>query len=125
MPHRHRFSPHRTPHHPWGGAPTPPPRYVIVLKPQTADGEGHPEHGPELRKTAAWVTGEEGASGYPRYAGDGLVADVDPRTRTVEAVTVDGEELPYGWVALVADDGADDGDDAEETEGARDADRPG
>ncbi|MGH3313638.1 MAG: hypothetical protein ACRDP3_24150 [Streptomyces sp.] len=79
--------------------------FDIVLKPQIADIEGHPEHGPELRVMSVRATGAQGASGYPRYAGEGVEADIDPRTRTVEAVTVDGEELPYGWVALIAPDG--------------------
>lgn len=80
------------------------PHYDIVLKPQTADFEGHPRHGPVLRVMSVRATGAKGATGYPRYAGEGVEADIDPRTRTVEAITVDGEELPYGWVALVADE---------------------
>jgi len=79
------------------------PHYDIVLKPQTADIEGHPVHGPVLRVMSVRKTGALGVTGYPRYAGEGVEADIDPLTRTVEAVTVDGEELPYGWVALVAD----------------------
>ncbi len=78
--------------------------YDILLKPQTADIEGHPVHGPVLRVMSVEATGSLGESGYPRYAGEGVEADIDPRTRTVEAVTVDGEELPYGWVALIADE---------------------
>jgi hypothetical protein len=81
------------------------PHYDIVLRPQTADFEGHPEHGPVLRTLHVRATGAQGETGYPRYAGEGVEADIDPRTRTVEAVTVDGEELPYGWVALIAPDG--------------------
>lgn len=77
---------------------------MVVIRPQIADPEGHPDHGPELRRTTVRATGEEGVSGYPRYAGEGVAADIDPRTRTVEAVTVDGGELPYDYVALVADD---------------------
>jgi hypothetical protein len=77
-------------------------RYDIVLRPQLTDTEGHPRHGGTLRTATVQATGQLGASGYPRYAGEGVVADVDPRTRNVEAVTVDGEELPYGWVAQVA-----------------------
>lgn len=83
------------------------PRYDVLLQPQTADFVGHPEHGPVLRVITVRATGAHGETGYPRYVGDGVEADVDPRTRTVEAITVDGEELPYGWVALIADeDGA-------------------
>ncbi|MEU6394064.1 hypothetical protein [Streptomyces sp. NPDC046939] len=80
-----------------------PTRYTVVLKPRVADEEGRPDHGNPLRTVPVTATGEEGASGYPRYAGEGVQADIDPRTRTVEAVTVDGEELPIGWVAEVAD----------------------
>jgi hypothetical protein len=81
------------------------PSYDILLQPQTADFEGHPEHGPVLRVITVRATGAAGESGYPRYAGEGVEADIDPRTRTVEAITVDNEELPYGWVALVAEPG--------------------
>lgn len=55
-----------------------------------------------MRSAVVEATGEMGASGYPRYAGNGIVADVDPRTRTVEAVLVDGAELDYGLTAVVA-----------------------
>lgn len=81
-----------------------PQRYTVVLKPQLADAEGHPEHGSALRGAVVRATGGTGASGYPCYEGEGVRADIDPETRTVEAVTVDGAELPYGWVAQVADD---------------------
>lgn len=84
--------------------PEAPTRYTVVLKPQIADAQGRPDHGDPLRSVPVTATGEEGASGYPRYAGEGVQADIDPRTRTVEAVTVDGEELPIGWVAEVADE---------------------
>ncbi|OEU89348.1 hypothetical protein DB35_20490 [Streptomyces abyssalis] len=81
--------------------------FDILLQPQTADFEGHPEHGPVLRVISVRATGAQGESGYPRYAGEGVEADIDPRTRTVEAITVDGDELPYGWVAEIAEeDGA-------------------
>ncbi|MFJ9038849.1 hypothetical protein ACIRF8_19925 [Streptomyces sp. NPDC102406] len=83
-----------------------PSRCTVVLKPRLTDAEGRPDHGNPLRTVAVTATGAVGASGYPRYEGEGVQADIDPRTRTVEAVTVDGEELPYGWVAEVADVGA-------------------
>ncbi|MFI1742623.1 hypothetical protein [Streptomyces sioyaensis] len=51
--------------------------------------------------TVVEATGETGASGYPRYAGHGIVADIDPSTRTVEALLVDGAELDYGLIATV------------------------
>ncbi|WP_260610438.1 hypothetical protein [Streptomyces sp. WAC06614] len=54
-----------------------------------------------LRTAVVEATGAVGASGYPRYEGDGVQADIDPRTGAVEAVTVDGDELPYGWIAQV------------------------
>ncbi|GHC57422.1 hypothetical protein [Streptomyces cinnamoneus] len=81
------------------------PRYTVVLKPQLTDAEAHPRHGSPLRAAAVEATGELGVSGFPRYVGEGIEAEIDPETRTVEAVTVDGDELPYGWVAQVADDG--------------------
>lgn len=54
-----------------------------------------------MRSAVVEATGETGASGYPRYAGHGIVADIDPSTRTVEAMLVDGAELDYGLTALV------------------------
>jgi hypothetical protein len=80
-------------------------QYDIQLRPQVADSEGHPDHGPVLRTVTVHATGSLGHSGYPRYAGEGVEADIDPRTRTVEAITVDNEELPYGWVASVGEPG--------------------
>lgn len=77
-------------------------RYVLVLQPQVADAEGHPEHGATLRTATVEATGEEGVSGFPRYVGEGVQAEIDPVTRTVEAATLDGAELPYGWVLEVA-----------------------
>ncbi|MEU7137658.1 hypothetical protein [Streptomyces sp. NPDC046261] len=81
------------------------PRYTVVLKPQLTDEEAHPRHGATLRSATVEATGELGRSGFPRYSGEGVQADIDPETRTVEAVTVDGKALPYGWVAQVADNG--------------------
>ncbi|MFM9371110.1 hypothetical protein [Streptomyces sp. Da 82-17] len=81
-----------------------PERFTVVLKPQLTDAEGHLDHGTALRSATVERTGDTGASGFPRYEGDGVHVDIDPSTRTVEAATVDGEELPYGWVAEVADD---------------------
>lgn len=49
-----------------------------------------------IRSAVVEATGETGASGYPRYAGEGVVADIDPATHAVEAVLVDGAELDYG-----------------------------
>ncbi|MFF3729118.1 hypothetical protein ACFYXM_01985 [Streptomyces sp. NPDC002476] len=68
-----------------------------------------------LRSAVVAATGETGASGYPRYAGEGVVADIDPATRTVEALLVDGAELDYGLSVRINErtadapgDGADD-----------------
>ncbi|WP_244257993.1 hypothetical protein [Streptomyces sp. Tu 2975] len=49
------------------------------------------------------ATGELGASGFPRYVGDGVEVDIDPETRAVEALLVDGAELSLGLVARVVD----------------------
>lgn len=57
-----------------------------------------------MRTALVDFTGELGASGYPRYEGEGVQADIDPETRAVEAVTLDGSELPYGWVAQISED---------------------
>ncbi|MGH4033099.1 hypothetical protein ACQB60_29655 [Actinomycetota bacterium Odt1-20B] len=50
-----------------------------------------------VRSETVEFTGDVGESGYPRYEGGGLQVDIDPEERTVEAATVDGEELTYGW----------------------------
>lgn len=53
------------------------------------------------------ATGETGASGYPRYAGEGMVADIDPATHTVEALLVDGAELDLGLSVRISERTAD------------------
>ncbi|MER7173506.1 hypothetical protein [Streptomyces mesophilus] len=78
-----------------------PSRFTVLLKPQLTDADSHVDHGGVLRSATVEATGMTGASGFPRYAGEGIEADIDPQTRTVEAITVDGDELPYGWVAEV------------------------
>ncbi|WP_055591425.1 hypothetical protein [Peterkaempfera griseoplana] len=80
---------------------SPAPRYLLALKPRIADAEGHPDHGATLRTATVRATGELGVSGFPRYEGEGVLAEIDPGTRTVEAATLDGAELPYNWVLLV------------------------
>ncbi|MFD6044250.1 hypothetical protein ACFWG7_23435 [Streptomyces koyangensis] len=84
--------------------------YTVVLKPQLADAEGYPEHGSPVRETRVEATGDLGASGYPRYAGSGVQADIDPATGVVEAITVDGDELPLGYVAQAREGDAAGGD---------------
>ncbi|MEV0123627.1 hypothetical protein AB0I16_19210 [Streptomyces sp. NPDC050703] len=64
---------------------------------ETADTRG------TLRSAVVRATGETGASGYPRYTGDGMEADIDPVSRAVEALLVDGAELDYGLMVRVAD----------------------
>lgn len=54
-----------------------------------------------VRSAVVAPTGGNGASGYPRYSGEGMVADIDPATRTVEALLVDGSELDYGLKPIV------------------------
>ncbi|WNI20841.1 hypothetical protein [Streptomyces sp. ITFR-16] len=58
-----------------------------------SDGRGR---GAAIRSAVVTATGDTGESGYPRYEGDGMVADIDPDTQTVEALLVDGSELGYG-----------------------------
>lgn len=80
-----------------------PQRFEVLVVPHHA--EGHDlAHLAEvaIRSAVVEATGETGASGYPRYAGGGIVADIDPETRTVEALLVDGFELDYGLSARVA-----------------------
>ncbi|MEU2248457.1 hypothetical protein [Streptomyces sp. NPDC019224] len=65
-----------------------------------SDGRGP---GTAIRSAVVTATGETGETGYPRYAGEGMVADIDPRTRAVEGLLVDGAELAYGLSARVAE----------------------
>ncbi|MFJ2113266.1 MULTISPECIES: hypothetical protein [unclassified Streptomyces] len=74
-----------------------PQRFEILLVAAFTEGDESPptsEHA--LRSAVVEATGETGESGYPRYVGDGMEADIDPRTRTVEALLIDGFELDYG-----------------------------
>lgn len=59
--------------------------------------------GAAIRSAIVAATGETGESGYPRYAGDGMVADIDPATHTVEALLIDGSELDYGLSVRVSE----------------------
>ncbi|MFJ2092823.1 hypothetical protein ACIOEW_26680 [Streptomyces sp. NPDC087901] len=63
--------------------------------------------GAAIRSAVVAATGETGESGYPRYAGDGMVADIDPETHTVEALLIDGSELDYGLSVRVSERKAD------------------
>ncbi|MFE6227849.1 MULTISPECIES: hypothetical protein [unclassified Streptomyces] len=83
---------------------THPNRYEILLVPaHVEDRGGAGVADSAVRSAVVERTGRQGASGYPIYEGHGIVADVDPETRTVEALLVDGRELDYGLVALVRD----------------------
>jgi hypothetical protein len=82
---------------------TEPQRFTILLVPEhIEDADGAFAEDSAVRSAVVEATGEMGETGYPRYAGDGIVADIDPRTRTVEAVLIDGAELDYGLNATVA-----------------------
>lgn len=80
---------------------TSPQPFEIQLIPTHAEnpGEASPA-GEPVRAAIVEPTGETGASGYPRYAGDGMEADIDPASGTVEALLVDGAELDYGLTAV-------------------------
>ncbi|WSU64415.1 hypothetical protein OG596_02210 [Streptomyces sp. NBC_01102] len=81
---------------------------------------GAPAPGTAIRSAVVAATGGTGASGYPRYAGDGMEADIDPSTHTVEALLVDGAELDYGLTVRIAEriGGAEGTSDAGEPSGA-------
>ncbi|THA35204.1 hypothetical protein E6R18_05705 [Streptomyces sp. A1277] len=59
--------------------------------------------GAVIRSAVVTATGETGETGYPRYAGEGMVADIDPRTQAVEGLLIDGSELAYGLSARIAE----------------------
>lgn len=85
-----------------------PQSYEILLVPRfvedTTDAEDTAdaaEPGGAVRSAVVSATGETGASGYPRYSGEGIVADIDPATHSVEALLVDGAELALGLSARI------------------------
>ncbi|MFI6106292.1 hypothetical protein [Streptomyces sp. NPDC051310] len=82
---------------------TVPQRFEILVVPEHAEGRD-PARLAEvaIRSGVVRATGELGVSGYPRYEGDGMEAEIDPETRTVEALLVDGAELDYGLSARVS-----------------------
>ncbi|GHG27554.1 hypothetical protein ACFFSH_13325 [Streptomyces filamentosus] len=83
---------------------THPKRYEILLVPaHVEDRGGAAVADTAVRSAVVERTGRYGESGYPRYEGHGVAADIDPATLTVEALLVDGRELDYGLVALVRD----------------------
>ncbi|WP_267241882.1 hypothetical protein [Streptomyces sp. PR69] len=81
-----------------------PQRFEILLVPEHVEGkEGAELIESAIRSAVVEATGQYGASGYPRYVGGGVEADIDPRTLTVEALLVDGAELDYGLSARVVE----------------------
>ncbi|WSJ26801.1 hypothetical protein OG384_34815 [Streptomyces sp. NBC_01324] len=82
-----------------------PQSYEILLIPQFTDAKGAdaPGTGRTIRSAVVEATGATGESGYPRYAGEGMVADIDPATHTVEAILVDGSELDYGLTVRISE----------------------
>ncbi|MBW5250765.1 hypothetical protein JGS39_17505 [Streptomyces sp. P01-B04] len=64
---------------------------------------GSTRPGAAIRSAVVTATGETGESGYPRYAGEGMVADIDPATHTVQALLIDGSELDYGLSVRVSE----------------------
>ncbi|MFJ8397760.1 hypothetical protein [Streptomyces sp. NPDC094144] len=79
--------------------------YEILLIPQFTDANGADASGTgrTIRSAVVEATGASGESGYPRYAGEGMVADIDPATHTVEAILVDGSELDYGLTVRISE----------------------
>ncbi|RDG35138.1 hypothetical protein [Streptomyces corynorhini] len=69
---------------------------ILLVAGFTESDETPPTSAHALRSAVVEATGETGESGYPRYAGNGMEADIDPATRTVEALLVDGAEIDYG-----------------------------
>ncbi|MEU9984374.1 hypothetical protein [Streptomyces sp. NPDC050856] len=88
---------------------TDPQRFEILVVPEHVEGHDSAHLADSaIRSGVVEATGERGASGYPRYVGQGMEADIDPETRTVEALLVDGAELDYGLSARIADRAPDD-----------------
>ncbi|MCX4985093.1 hypothetical protein [Streptomyces sp. NBC_00572] len=80
---------------------TVPQRFEILLVPAHVEDRGGASVTDSAVRTAVVeATGRHGESGYPIYEGHGMRADIDPETRTVEALLVDGRELDYGLTAL-------------------------
>lgn len=81
-----------------------PQSYEILLFPEPEDPDaGAPDPVTAIRSAVVAATGRTGRSGYPRYAGEGLEADIDPASHTVEALLVDGRELDYGLTVRIAE----------------------
>lgn len=93
-----------------------PQSYEILLFPEPQGSAVRaPDPDTAIRSAVVDATGDTGESGYPRYEGEGMAADINPATHTVEALLVDGSELDYGLTARIANrtrgTGVTDGDD--------------
>ncbi|MFB7918232.1 hypothetical protein [Streptomyces sp. NPDC056061] len=87
-----------------------PQSFEILIVPEFTEGTTDATRtGAAIRSAVVTATGETGASGYPRYAGEGVVADIDPATHAVEALLVDGAELDYGLSVRIRETNNDDG----------------
>ncbi|MFG3281609.1 hypothetical protein [Streptomyces sp. NPDC048111] len=87
------------PHHP---ARPHPQRFEILLVPEHVESRGAASVADSaVRSAVVEATGEMGVSGYPRYAGHGIEAEIDSAGRAVEALLVDGSELDIGLTAVV------------------------
>ncbi|MFF4243175.1 hypothetical protein ACFYY2_01715 [Streptomyces sp. NPDC001822] len=80
-----------------------PQSYEILLFAEPQGSAPAPEPGAAIRSAVVDATGDTGASGYPRYEGEGMAADINPATHTVAALLVDGSELDYGLTARIAE----------------------
>lgn len=80
-----------------------PQSYEILLVPEHEADHRTPDPDTALRSAVVEATGDMGESGYPRYTGEGVEADIDPATHTVEALLVDGTEIDYGLTVRIAE----------------------
>ncbi|MFE9401489.1 hypothetical protein ACFYNY_06910 [Streptomyces sp. NPDC006530] len=81
-----------------------PRRFEILLVPEHVESRGEASVADSaVRSAVVEATGEMGVSGYPRYAGHGIEAEIDSAGRAVEALLVDGSELDIGLTAVVRD----------------------
>ena len=75
--------------------------FEIEIYPFNTQDMAEDARGPAVRAARVEPTGETGVSGYPRYAGEGVVAEIDAGSGIVEAITIDGAELEDGWTARI------------------------
>ncbi|MFD7013394.1 MULTISPECIES: hypothetical protein [unclassified Streptomyces] len=81
-----------------------PQRFEILLVPEHVEDRGGASVADSaVRSAVVEATGERGVSGYPRYAGHGVVAEIDSATHAVEALLVDGSELDIGLTVVVGE----------------------